>query len=114
MNKVITFSILISTMLCSTSIFAKDWYEKSCTLTEKDKAGNWYVGGERGKSHLHIGSGFISVYSQNNKSKLDTNGKENCTVLNQAIADVAGGGYASPADVTACLNAFKTQYTSCK
>ena len=113
MNKVITVSILISTMLCSTSIFAKDWYEKSCTATQKDKAGNYYVGGQFNKSHLHIGPTFLSVFSSNNNSKPVTSGKENCAVLNQAIADVAGGGYASAGDVTACLNAAKTYY-SCK
>ena len=113
MNKVITLSILISTMLCSTSIFAKDWYEKSCTLKQKDKAGNGYVGGAYNKYHLHIGSDFLSVYSKNNESKPVTKGIANCAGLGQAIADVAGGGYASAGDVTACLNAAKTNY-GCK
>ncbi len=85
------------------SAFAKEWYEKSCTSSGKDKAGNWYVGGPYNKSHLHIGSDFLSVFSTNNNSKPETSGKVNCSLLNQAIKDVAGGGYTSPADVTTCL-----------
>ena len=55
------------------------------------------------KSHLHIGPNFLSVFSNNNTSKPETSGKVNCAVLNQAIQDVPGGGYTTPADVTTCL-----------
>ena len=67
---------------------AKTWYEKSCTSYGKDKAGNWYVGGPYNKSHLHIGSNFISVFSTNNNSKPETAGKANCTLLKAALGDV--------------------------
>lgn len=87
---------------------AKTWYEKSCTSYGKDKAGNWYVGGPYNKSHLHIGSNFISVFSTNNNSKPETAGKANCTLLKAALGDVSGGGYSSAADVTACLQAACT------
>lgn len=85
------------------SVVAKEWYEKSCTATGKDKEGNWYVGGPFNKSHLHIGPNFLSVFSDNNNSKPETSGKVNCSLINQAIQDVPGGGYTSPGDVTTCL-----------
>ena len=85
------------------SAFAKEWYEKSCTNSGKDKDGNWYVGGPYNKSHLHIGPNFLSIFSTNNKSKPETSGKVNCAVLNQAIQDVPDGDYKTPADVTTCL-----------
>ncbi|MBE0620504.1 MAG: hypothetical protein IH605_07940 [Burkholderiales bacterium] len=111
MNKAITISILISTMLCSTNVFARDWYEKFCTATQKDRDGNYYVGGAYNKYHMHVGSDFIAMFSKNNNSKPVAGGQANCDVLDQAIRDVAGGGYASPGDVTTCLNAARNNYS---
>jgi len=113
MNKVIPICIILSTMLFGTNVFARTWYEKSCTPTQKDKNGNFYVGGSVNNSHLHIGSDFISVFSNNNTSKPESNGKVNCAVLTKAIDDVAGGGYKSPNDVSVCLNAAKVE-NSCQ
>jgi|JI8StandDraft_1071087.scaffolds.fasta_scaffold272194_2 hypothetical protein len=105
MNKAIPVCIMISTMLFGTNVFARTWYEKSCTPTQKDKDGNYYVGGSVNNYHLHIGTDFISVFSINNTSKPESNGKVNCDLLKKAVADHLGGGYKSPNDVVICLNA---------
>jgi hypothetical protein len=101
---------LIALVFVSSNAFAKEWYEKSCTATQKDKIGNYYVGGQFNKAHLHIGPDFLSVFSNNNNSKPVTSGKANCDLLSQAIKDVDGGGYTSPNDVTVCLNAAHSYY----
>lgn len=109
MKIVITISILFVSIF-STNLSARDWYEKSCTPTQKDKVRNYYVGGQYNKNHLHVGSDFIHITSDNNRSKPVTSGKANCSLLDQAISDVGGGGFAIPADVTTCLNAAKDFY----
>lgn len=89
---------------------AKDWYEKHCTPTQKANDGSYYVGGTYNKYHAHVGSTFVSTYSANNETTPVKQGRAYCAVLNRAIADVPGGEYATPADVSTCLVAACVNY----
>jgi hypothetical protein len=95
--------------LC-THASAKEWYEKHCTPTQIARDGSYYVGGTYNKHHAHVGSTFVSIYSANNNSTPVNKNKANCAVLNQAIADVVGGGYDYPGDVSTCLIAACVHY----
>ena len=110
MKKAITITILFVSLF-SNNLFAKGWY-KTCkgVATQKQDANRFYVGGKVNKNHLHVGSDFIAITSDNNNSKPVTSGIANCISLNQALSDVDDGGYASPGDVTTCLNAAIADY----
>ncbi len=108
MKHLLIFAVAFFTFCAHAS--AKDWYEKSCTPTQIAKDGSYYVGGTYNKYHAHVASTFVSLYSENNNSTPVNKNTANCAVLNQAIADVGGGGYASPADVSTCLIAACVNY----
>ena len=61
---------------------------------------------------MHVGSDFIHITSDNNRSKPVTSGKANCSLLDRAISDVGGGGYTKKGagDVATCLKAAKDFY----
>ena len=107
MKTLMTISVFAAILLWGTDVLAREWYEKGCTPTQKDKDGNYYVGGPYNKNHMHVGSTFVDITSNNNNSKPVTSGKENCNLINQAITDVPGGGFTSPNDVSTCLTAAK-------
>jgi hypothetical protein len=92
----------------STGASAREWYEKSCTKYGVDQAKNWYVGGPGNKSHLHIGSDFVSVYSSNYNGKVEQGGVFNASNLNTAYSSAPDGGYTSLTDVQTCLQAACT------
>jgi len=107
MKRAITISILFMSLF-STNLFAKGWY-KTCkgVATEMQDSKRFYVGGAGNLNHLHVGSDFIHVRVNGRGPKPMTKGSVNCASLNDAISGIDDGGYASPDDVTTCLNAVK-------
>jgi hypothetical protein len=110
MKTAIHFIFLFS-VLFSTNLFARDWYEKSCTPMQKDKDRTYYVGGESHKNHLHVGADFIHIRVNGGRgSKPMFNGNVNCSVLESAISGINANDFENAGAITQCLQAAKDKF----